>query len=763
LFSLTLDAQEKISINGKVLDSESKEPLIGVSILSQQTGKGALTDNFGRFSLPPVSKFDTLYFQYLGYNSKQLYGDSLEQQAKQVFLKAGINIDTVAVIAQKEEKAFGQSIGKIGLSPKQVKLLPAALGEPDAIKALSLMPGVSTGTEGTTGLFVRGGSPDQNLILLDDAVIYNGSHMLGFLSSFNTDVLKKVNLYKGYMPAEFGGRLSSVLDIRVKEGHKLKKQLGFSISPVNTKMIVELPLPNQQTSFMLAGRGSFVDLLTLPLYFRYKNGNADTYVSYQMYDINAKLHHIFSEDLHLSLSYFKTNDRFRSLTTSEAVNNFTAENKLNYGNEAVNLKLVHFINNRLYNNTSLVYSTYNSSIFTVGSGSDAVFANGTATSKIVNLGLKSNWTFNTIAANTLNFGLSTGIETFNPTKLEILSANGTFLKTTDLWQDEPKQSHNVALHASYTHLFGNTFQLKGGLRAWYYDIEKYNRIFIEPRLSLGVNVNSKSAVRLSYGLSNQTVHFLTNNGLSLPTDFWLPAIPEIPVSFSSQVSLGYSQSLNKNLDFEVDVYYKQMKRLIALKDGIDYYQPDRSIYEKLQGDGIGKAYGIEVSIMKPKGKLNGGLSYTYSRSLRQFNEINMGEWFPFKYDRPHDVSLFGIYHFNKKWTGSFTFIYNTGIAVTAPTAVYFPNNETGNLTFHFDERNNDRLNDYVRLDIGFTRTFKKSSLTLSIYNALGNFNPIYRELGQGFTDENPFDPYVISWEYGLFPFLPSINYSKKIF
>lgn len=763
-FSSIAQVQEQASINGRVVDADSREPLIGVHVLSKQTGKGTLSDNFGKYSLPPVSNYDTLIFQYLGYANKQLFGDSLKQLAKNVSLTAGINIDTIAVIANKKERAFAQSIGKVSLSPKQIKLLPSALGEPDAVKALSLLPGVSLGTEGTTGLFVRGGSPDQNLILLDDAVIYNGSHLLGFLSSFNTDVIKKIDLYKGFMPAKFGGRLSSVLDIRVKEGNKHKKQLGFSISPVNTKFIFEMPLPNKRTSFMLAARASFVDLLTLPLYFRYKNNKADTYISYQMYDINAKLHHIYSDDLHISLSYFKTQDRFKSLTTSEAVSNFTAENKLKYGNQAFNLKFVNFISNRLYSNTSLVYSTYNSSIFTVGTGSDAVFANGTASSKIENLGLKSDWVLSTLKANTLNFGFSFSKQTFEPTQLEILAADGTFLQNANLWQDEPNESTNTAIHFSYIHHFNNSIQLESGGRVWNYTIKNYSQFFAEPRVALGVNINEQSAARLSYGITNQSVHFLTNNGLSLPTDFWLPAIKEIPVSFASQLSLGYNHLLFKNLELEADIYFKQMKRLIALKDGIDYYQPNRTIYEKLQGDGLGRAYGIEISLMKPKGRLNGGISYTYARSLRKFNDINNGAWFPFKYDRPHDVSVFGIYNLSKKWTASFTFIYNTGIAVTSPTAVYFVSNEISNLTFHFDERNNDRLKDYLRADLSFTRNFKKSSLTVSVYNASGKFNSIYRELGQGYNDGgNGFDPYVVSREYGLFPFLPSINFSKKIF
>lgn len=765
-----VSAQSKFK--GQVIDAQTQEPLIGVNLVNTCDGTGTTTDVFGYFVLnQSLTDSCQLKVSYLGYQSIVI-SPTETTELLVVPLTAGITINELEVVANQDKYQFAENASRVQLSVAQLKQVPNITGEPDVIKALSYTPGISTGFEGSVGLYVRGGSPDQNLILLDDAKIYNGTHIAGFLSSFNSDALSNVELYKGDMPTKFGGRLSSIIDLRVKNGNKKQTAVELSISPLLSKALVEVPIIKDKTSLMVTGRTTFIDLLTLGIKKKFEDGQRTSYTGYTMYDINSKLHHKFSNREQISISYFRSRDKLTIFEPSEVVLNTTSELGVRYENEAVNLKYFKFFNNDFRLNTSASFSSYDSKVISLGNPEDAIFNNGNSGTAVKSFSLLSDveWYFSKNLD--LNFGVQVEREIFEPTRLEFTTPTGEFKEAVDLW-NYGKTGNSLALYGSGSWKINNRLKFTGGLRAWYYSITDYNELFLEPRLSAAYQLGKDMGISVAYNRNNQAVHFLSSNGLTLPTDFWMPSVATLPAPQLDQFSIGWSKKISSVFDLKIEGYYKSSRQLITLRDGVDYYAPDLTIDQKLVSGGTGTAMGLELFLEKKTGKLRGWFSYTLSKAEQKFSEINQGNKFPTNYDRRHDLSLNLFYDLGRKWTIQSTVVFATGHPVTLPTAIYILSPPTinptdpGNAgittpTLHFEERNNGRLNNYFRVDLGVSKTWKKSTLNFGVYNITGQRNPI---LQRTYFDTSPFDGLgntLKQEQTYLFPFLPSISYTYKI-
>lgn len=757
--SLYLNAQK--SVSGVVLDANSGEELIGVSISPASSEIGTLSDNFGYFSILVPDGIDTLFLNHVGFKTV-LIDLNNHQNFYTVKLSQGITIEEVFVseIAHKDQSL--RNIGIIRKSVEELSEISTLIGEADIIKSLTFLPGISSGIEGSTGLNVRGGSPDQNLILLDDAKIYNGTHLFGLLSSFNSDIISKIETYKGDIPAKYGGRLSSAIDLRVRNGNKIEKEASITLSPIVSKVFYTAPIVKDRTSILIASRVSPLSLLTLPNYIRFKNGNSDSHTSFFLYDVNAKIHHKISDKEHLSFSLSHTNDIFNDLVGENGDNGERIESRfsINYGNTALNLKYVKFINSNIIFNSSLVYSAYRSNLEALGVDDINLFSNSDVSSSIQSAAYKME-----LVDENDRFISSVGIEIekewFEPTILSQFDVNQRVSSTTDLWKN-PRSPTSLALYGTSSIRLGANTTVSAGLRLWRYAITDFQSIHVEPRISISHSSSSSAGLKLNYSRTNQGVHFLSTNGITLPTDFWLPSIGEIPLSTSDQISLGYSRSLDDNQSITVEGYFKLTDNLVAQEEGVDFFDASESIQDKIVVNGRGRAYGLELLYELNRNRFSGWLSYTLSRSLRQFDEVNQGREFPYRFDRIHDLSLTSSYDINKRWSLGLNYVYTTGIAVTRPSSILVlnPNNVIPNI----QSRNGSRLSAYQRMDISVSRKIKKSKLTFSIYNTLGNRNPLYERIlvGGNVTDSIGAPISGMSQlrveRVSLFPFLPSISY-----
>lgn len=750
-----LNAQNTISKALFIKDAASLEPLIGATLIVK-SGFSEVTDNFGKCIIYHKASNDTLEVSYIGYQTLTLAIDKLK--TTEIRLTGGVKIEEV-VVSASSPRAPNQT--KVDLA--EVKRLPTLSGIADPLRNLQLKAGVTTGLEGTTGLFVRGSSPDRNLILLDDAPIYNSAHFLGFISTFNASAIKDMTLYKGYMPGRYIGRSNAALDIRVKEGRKDSTSVCYTISPLLVEFNLEKPIVKDKTSLLIALRASPIDLLSLPLYIRFKNRSSSTYVGYQMYDGIIKLHHKISNSQFISFTHFNSLDRFRSFFSSETSDLVPGFNKFNYGNYSNNLK--HYAAfKKSYINTSLTQSRYNVGVQTQGNFSDGAFANGNTQNTISHVGIRSEVETSVNRSVTLQNFAFVNFEYVNPSVIDYANFDGVFLERIDLWGDNPKHYVSAGISNGAKVNLGSMF-MQGALSTWVYSIRDYQRLFLEPRVELQYRLPSKSVITLSYNRLNQPLQFLASRGLSLPTDFWMPSTRSLPATGSNSYSVGYLHKPLKNISFQVEAYYNTTTNEVALRDGIDYFDQRFSIEQKLASNGRGEMYGIETSLAIKLRKLDASINYTYARSFRTFDDINGGRTFPFKYDRPHLMNITSSYEVSKKWLVSSVFQLASGINYTLPERYHFLPFENKfppifRPILFFESRNNARFNTYTRLDLGIKRIYKKSELGFGIYNTLGNVNPIYHELFYRSDGETNYE--ITNRANGFLSFFPYVSYSKKI-
>ena len=775
LFSISTFAQKQTmyTISGNVKDAATGEDLIGAAVqIKELKNTGSITNVYGFYSITLKPGNYTVTYNFMGY-AKKIIKIKLDKNIfKIVELKSSAqDLSAVEIKAERDDANIRNnemSVTKIDL--KEADKIPVIFGERDVMKTLQLMPGVKSEGDGGAGFFVRGGSADQNLILLDEAPVYNASHMMGFFSVFNSDALKDVKLYKGGMPAEYGGRLSSVLDIKMKEGNMKELKVSGGLGIIASKLTIEAPIVKNKGSFILSARRTYADLF-LKLSTNETQRNTQLY----FYDLNLKANYILGTRDRIFVSGYLGRDQF----------GFNNEFGFDWGNKTLTTRWNHIFGSKLFSNTSLIYSDYNY-IFKASFGSQTIEAG----SDIRDINLKNDYQYFANNKNTITFGWNIIHHTFRPGDLKV---DGVIIPDNTL---EKRYSLESALYISNEQKIGSQLILKYGLRYSNFtqigpgniytfdeggnvtDITKYDDWEpvasyngLAPRFSSTFIINEVSSVKASYARTFQYLHLLSNSTSSTPTDVWLPSSNNIKPEIADQVALGYFRNFKRNkYEFSAEMYYKNIQNAIDYRVGAEVQFNPMVEGDLLYGDG--RAYGLELFFKKRKGRFTGWVSYTLARTEKRFDDIDGGKFFPTRQDRTHDISLVGMYDITEQLGIAATWVYYTGNAVTFPSGKYFID---GNLISLYTERNGYRMPDYHRLDIGVTYKLKDykynvnkvtgskervkrkihSSWNFSIYNAYGRENAYSISFRQSEADPRQVEAVQIA----LFKFVPSITWN----
>ena len=752
LFSAVMLNAQNVTLSGYVYDMASGETLNGVNISFENSNVNAQTNEYGFYSVRlPAQKY-TVSWSMTGYFTETQTLDLTESTRLDMFLSSDEIIQLNAVVAEGNllNKITSTQMGVEKLSVTELNRLPVLLGERDVVKTIKLLPGLKSGGAGESGISVRGGTADQNLISLDDAPVYNADHVFGFFSTFNSDVIKDVEIYKGTAPAEYGGRVSSFLDIRMKEGNKNKFETRGGLGLIFSRLSVEGPIQKEKSSFLLSGRRSYADLF-LKLTEDFKDNQM------YFYDLNAKLNFRLSDKDHLFVSGYYGRD---VLALSDMFG-------IEWGNITQTLRYNRIWSDRLFSNTSAVYSNFDFDI-KIGT-TEPPFS---IISVIQDLSLKhdfqffatpdSEFTFGAIATHHANIpGAIDGLEQLVDSKEKRKGLESAAYISHD-WRLSDNFAVNYGLRLSMFHI------LNGGT---YYDFEPESGFILneitdtgnfdayvnlEPRLALNYRLSEDQALKAAYTRNTQNMHLISNSITATPSDRWIMSSNIIKPQISDQFTAGYFRNFNNKYEFSLEAYYKDMKNQIDFKDAAS--QQDLYV-ERLLRFGKGRAYGAEFLVRKNTGKLSGWIGYTWSRTEKLINGVNNDEWYLARQDRPHDLSVVGMYALNDKWNFSAAFIYQTGNAVTFPTGKY---NIEGQTLWHYTERNGYRMPDKHRLDISATWTLKKSANRLSEL-VFGIFNVYARENAFAIlfetAEDNP--QRVIANQISLYKIVPSISYNFK--
>ncbi|MFK8101347.1 MAG: carboxypeptidase-like regulatory domain-containing protein [Saprospiraceae bacterium] len=761
-----LQAQtQRYTISGYVQDATSGEKLIAANVFDLKSLSGNVTNNYGFYSLTLPQ--DTVYLSvsYIGYETVVLPFYLQKDTVLNIQLKSEVELEVVEVVAGKLDRIEEQTqMSQVNVPIDQIKKIPSLLGEVDVLKVLQLLPGVQAGTEGFNGLYVRGGSPDQNLILLDGVPIYNVSHVLGVFSVFNADAIKTVTLTKGGFPARFGGRLSSVLEINMKEGNMQEYHGEGSIGLVASKLTLEGPIVKDKTSFLISGRRTYIDLLMRPFLDQDVEGSTSTPTLY-FYDLNAKINHKINDKHRLYLSgyfgadVFKSKDSFRDVEETES--------GTTWGNSIGAFRWNYLINNKLFSNTTITYSRYNIDIFfeetTRYDGLES-FQSARYSSGIEDVGVKVDFDYIPNPRHYIRFGASLTNHTYSPgafTTQERISGG----ELIDAIIGRGKiASNEYALYAEDEIQFGR-LKANVGLHNSAFSVEGKNYFSVQPRVGLRYLLNNGLAIKSSYSQMTQFINLLTNESLSLPTDLWVPSTRSIVPQDSWQVAGGIAKTLWKDFEFTLEGYYKKMNNVLSYKEGASFIFNLSSDWQDKVTQGDGEAYGVEFFFQRKRGKTTGWIGYTLSWNNRIFEEINSGREFPFKYDRRHDISLVASHQFNKTISMTAAWIYGTGNSLTLPLFRYntaVPNGQGGlNITEveTIGNKNEFRAPAYHRLDVSIEFFKKKRKYerkwVISAYNAYNRRNPFYIRPGVNDNGQRVFK------QISLLPIIPSISYNFK--
>jgi len=753
-------AQQPHTVSGTVKDQKTGEVLIGASvILLEQKGHGGISNDYGFFSLTAPKADYTLVVSFSGYENDTLHVALSKDIMVAINLRPGeATLQAITISGRSNDNIIRTLPGVQSLSVQEIKDVPVIFGEKDVLKTIQLLPGVKSGGDGQAGFFVRGGNADQNLILLDGATVYNASHLLGFFSTFNSDAIKDVTLYKGDMPAAYGGRLSSLLDIKMNDGNNKEYKVTGGIGLIASRVNIEGPIVKDKGSFMISARRTYADLF-LKLS---KDSNLNKSILY-FYDINAKANYQLGARDKLFFSAYLGKDDLGFLNLFGII----------WGNTTATLRYNHIFSSKLFSNTSLIYSNYNYNI-SVTQTSNAV----TDVSKIKDFSLKEDLQYFAGSAHKINTGLDLTKHIFAPGVFNT-SQNSSFNSLTlqnkysldlaaylsDEWTVSDKIKLNYGLRLS-------SFLLTGPGSFYTYDVNsnpvdtssysssKIAKAYVnlQPRFASTFQLDDRSSLKFSYARNVQYLHLLSNSTGSNPTDLWIPSSNNVKPELSDQVSAGYYRTADNNkYEFSGEIYYKSLQNQIDYKNGA-VLVANQNVESQLVY-GIGRAYGLELFAKKKFGKLTGWISYTLSRTERKFTGINSGSWFPATQDETHSISMVAIYKASKKWTLSADFVYNTGNAVTWPSGKYTIN---GNTIFYYAQRNGYRMPPYNRLDASATLQGKKRGRfdhdwTFSIYNLYARENPYFVQFQ---TDPN--DPQKTqAVQYALFRLIPSVTYNFK--
>lgn len=719
---------QKVTISGYIKDKNTGEELIGATVSIDELHTGVSTNVYGFYSLSVAAGTYTVSFSYVGFVS-QKEKMTLTKNTTYSLELAPSTTDIQEVVVSREaanKNVTSTEMSTTKLDMREVKSLPVLFGEKDIIKTLQLTPGVKAAGEGNSGFYVRGGSTDQNLIILDEAPVYNASHVFGFLSVFNTEAIKDVKLYKGNMPADYGGRLSAVLDIKMKEGNMKEYHGVASIGTIAAKLEVEGPIVKDKSSFMVSARRTYFDALFLPFAKDTIFKGAKLY----FYDLNVKTNYKINDKNRIFLSGYFGKD-ILSLKNIMAID---------WGNTTTSMRWNHLFNDKLFLNSTVLYSKYNYNVGFNFNGGDTLI---TMKSSIRDYSVKEDFQYYLNSSNNITFGISSIYHKFNPGEVDSKSTSISNFKLSNKYALESAiyiandQTLTDRLKVNYGIRVSN-FTLAGPFNSYIYNasgivvdtsVYKDHQVVksyygFEPRLSTTYKLDEFSSMKASFSRTYQYMHLLQNSTVGTPFDYWVPSTDRVKPEYANQASLGYFRNIQDNMfETSVELYYKKMYNQVDYISGtqvlMNEYVENSLLY------GIGRSYGAEFQIRKKSGKLTGWIGYTISKTQKKFDEIIGGKWFNAKQDRTHDISVVAVYQLSKTMSISGAWVYYTGDAITWPTGIY---KVAGHYVESYSERNANRLPDYHRLDIGYNYTRettkgRKHILNISVYNTYAKKNP----------------------------------------
>ncbi len=758
---LTTAFGQKFTISGSIKDASNGEDVFGAVVkVKELTNVGTTTNAYGFYSLTLEKGDYTLIYRSTGFDPQEFKVSLTEDISKNIELKVPAEvqqIEEMKVSATKENDNITSSeMSVTRFDPKSIETVPVIFGEKDVMKTLQLTPGVKTAGEGNSGFFVRGGGADQNLILLDEAPVYNASHLLGFFSVFNSDAIKDVSLYKSGIPSEFGGRASSVVDIKMRDGNNKNFGASGGIGLIASRLTLEGPIVKDKGSFIISGRRSYADL-----FLGLSQEDIPDNTKLFFYDLNAKANYRIGEKDRIFLSGYFGRDVF----------SLGDEFGTSWGNATGTLRWNHIFSQKLFSNTTIVYSNFNYG-FDIGTEEEGFGIS----SSIQDWNLKQDFSYYLNNNNTLKFGVNAIHHTFKPGALT--GGNDSFNEIVL----DPRYALELGAYIQNDMKIGSRFNVMYGLRYSAFNLmgegaayefnelgevtseQRYNNWEtiqfyhgLEPRASANFIISENNSVKIGYNRNLQYLHQLSNSTTSFPTDNWVPSSNNVKPQIADQIALGYYQNLNKNMfKMSGEIYYKTLQNQIDYRNGADLFLNNEVEGELVYGQGT--AYGFELLVEKKKGKFTGWISYTLSRALRQFDDINDGKQFSARQDRIHDVSIVLMYRVNKSIALSANWVYYTGDAVTFPSGGYEIN---GTYVPYYTERNGYRMPDYHRLDVGFTWYMKERkrfehNLNVSIYNAYNRENAYTIT----FSENDNGEPVAI--QTTLFKIIPSITYNFNL-
>lgn len=773
IFLSLLSSAQNYTISGSIKDNNNGEDLIGVNItVKELSGVGTTSNIYGFYSLSLAKGEYTITYSFIGMADQSFKINLNQNIRKNLELKSSSNkIDEVVVTAEKENKnVTSNEMSVTKLDIKDVKMIPVLLGEQDIIKTIQLMPGIKSAGEGNSGFFVRGGGADQNLILLDGAPVYNASHLMGFFSVFNSDAIKDVKLYKGAAPAQYGGRLSSVMDIKMKEGNSKKLSVNGGIGLISSRLTIEAPIVKNKGSILISGRRTYADM-----FLKFSNDEATQNSSLYFYDLNLKANYKIGENDRIFLSGYFGRDKF----------GFGDKFGFDWGNKTGTLRWNHIFNNKIFSNTTLIYSDYSYKI-NIQNGLVEIG------SSIVDFNLKQDFDYYLNKNNKIKIGANVIHHTFKPGDVETTTNNFNDLHI------ENRYSLESAFYISDEQKFGEKFTLSYGARYTnftqfgpgnIYSYNDYGDIIdsteysnwesvasyngLSPRISANYIINKKSSVKASLSRNYQYLHLLSNSTSGTPLDVWMPSSNNIKPEIADQIAVGYFRNFRNNLfEFSAEAYYKKIQNAVDYKVGAEVTLNDAAEGQLIFGEG--RAYGLELLFKKRKGSFTGWISYTLARTEKVFDEINNGSWYPARQDRTHDISVVGMYQISERVNISGSWVYYTGNATTFPSGKYMMDGQIYEL---YSERNGYRMPTYHRLDFGITWKGKQytyqinpnsgektkikkkftSSWNFSVYNLYARENAYMITFQQSEDDPNRTEAVQLS----LFKIIPSITYNFK--
>jgi hypothetical protein len=792
------------TISGYVTDGKSQETLLGSSVYDAATMKGSVTNNFGYYTLKlPEGPVD-FRVSFVGYDPYQAQFDLKNDTVINVFLAQSNQLNEVTVTARAmESNVKGTQMSTIELPVIQLKKVPALFGETDVIKALQLLPGVQSGTEGSAGMYVRGGGPDENLILLDGVPLYNVNHAAGFFSAFNADAIKNVTLYKGNFPARFGGRLSSVVDVRMKDGDMYEYHGNASIGLIASKINVEGPIIKGKTSFNFSFRRTYYDVFTAPLVnymvkMQSDNKKNTGWGGYYFYDLNLKLNHKFSDKDRLFLSIYSGDDKVYArmklgydYASSYYGTNSSSELNLDWkwGNRVAALRWNHVIQPNLFMNVTGAYTQYRHSMGAeIRDESSFIDQNQTSSyAESVDLGLhsgiydysaKADFDYKPFDSHDMKFGVNLTHHTYKPTTtayhIKEIQDNQTEFAFDTVTSDATVSALETDLYVEDNWDVNGFLKVNAGLHYATFSVDRKTYHSLQPRLSARALLTENFSLKAGYAYMSQYIHLLSSNAISLPTDLWVPVTGDIVPMNAHQMALGAFYDWN-GFEFSIEGYYKKMNNVLEYKDGASFFSLDQTGWDDKVVMGDGWAYGIELFAQKQVGKFTGWIGYTWAHTNRLFDregqELNFGQVFPAKYDRRHDLNIVMMYEFNDRIDVGATWVYSTGNCATLSYQDYnglgVGYNDYPSIGY-IESRNNYRFNSYQRLDL--VANFHKQKkyceriFSISVYNALCHNNP-FVVVPWSEYEYNPYlDDYVnrkTLQQVCIFPIIPTLSWQYK--